>query len=394
VDTSAGEIRLVASYAGLAFTLGLAWFVLAPVVPAVSGTFHIALGAALLLISLYGYAMIVGSLPAGIWAARRGPGPALRIAILLTAAGLFVRAIAPTYSVLVVGQVLAALAYPFLIAPIGSVLRVAGVRRLKTGTGLVIGTLFFGMAVGALLGGRLPLAVDLWGSLLVNVLSGLWLWDTLPHLPAGRPVDLGPLRLVTSGWWLIGFVVASLTVMMGSVSSAALSHLHVSHGVELGGSLAALIFLGSALGAVVLGPVGQHWSDTRRIQNVMGVATLVFVCLGAALLTGSLPAGRTVFTDLTFFLLGAFGNGWYALALDAAAQEAADAGSAGLATAGYSLASNVGVAVVPTLLGPLVVSAAPAWFLITGLLALGAAAIPFVIRIKADVAEPAGAGPS
>lgn len=390
MDTPAREIRMLASYAAFAFTLGFGWFMLAPLVPAISGNFHVTLAASLLLISLYGYAMIAGSLPAGFFVARRGPGPVLRISIVLTAVGLLIRALGPNYAVFFVGQGLAALAYPFLIAPIGSVLRVAGVRRLRTGTGLVIGTLFFGMAMGALLAGHLEPLVDLWLAVIVNVLAGLWLWDTLPHLQPARSVDLGPIRLVVSGWWVIGFGVASLTVMMGSVASAALGHLQVPRAVELGSLLTALIFLGSAVGAILFGPIGQRWSDTRGLQKLLGILTLVFVLGAAALLTGVLPVGRSPGIDAVFFLLGVFGNGWYALALDQAAQEAANAGSAGLATAGYSLASNVGVAVVPSVLGPLVVSAAAGWFAITALLAVLAAAIPFVIRMTTGPASPAG----
>ncbi len=391
MDTPSRDARMLASYAGFAFALGFGWFILAPLIPMVGANFHVSLEAALLLISLYGYAMIAGSLPAGFWAARRGPGPLLRLAIVLTVTGLFLRAVAPGYPLFFGGQLLAALAYPFLIAPIGGVLRVAGVKSLRTATGLVIGTLFFGMAVGALLGGHLPPLFDLWLAVIVAVLGGLWLWDTLPHLPPAHAVELGPVRLVVSAYWVIGLVVASVSVMMGSVASAALTHLRVARAVPMASLLTALIFLGSALGASLFGAISQHWRDTRGIQRVLGVLTLVFVMAAAALLTGVLPVGRSPGIDAIFFLVGVFGNGWYALALEAAAQEAADAGSAGLATAGYSLASNVGVAIIPTVLGPLVVAAAAAWFALTALMTLVAAAVPFVIRRPGRVMGPGGA---
>jgi DHA1 family inner membrane transport protein len=160
--------------------------------------------------------------------------------------------------------------------------------------------------------------------------------------------------------------------------------------VELGSLLTALIFLGSAVGAVLFGPIGQRWSDTRGLQKFLGILTLIFVLGSAALLTGALPVGRSPGIDAVFFLLGVFANGWYALALDQAAQEAVNAGSAGLATAGYSLASNVGVAVVPSVLGPLVVSAAAGWFVVTTVIAVLAATIPFVIRMTTGSASSAG----
>ncbi len=384
----ASRPRLLAPYAAFAFTLGLGWFVLAPLVPVLMAHFHIALGSALLPISLFGYAMIVGSLPAGFWVARQGPGPALKLAVALTAAGLITRALAADYPVFVVGQALAALAYPLLIAPIGAVLRLGGLAHLKSATGLVIGTLFFGMAVGALLGGHLRPSTDLWLAVTVNLLAGFWLWTRVARLEPPTPVTLGPVRLVMSGWWVIGFVVASTTVMMGSVSSAALTHLHVASALTLGSLLTALTFVGSAVGAAAFGWIGQRaGDDTRRLQQGLGIVMWVVTMAAGAVLTGLWPV-RGSGLDALFLLLGLVGNGWYALALESAARDARSAGSAGLATAGYSLASNVGVAVLPTLLGPLVVTAALGWWTITTLLAVAAAVMPFVLGPSA----PAAAG--
>lgn len=380
--SSTAPVGVLTPYTVFALTLGFSWFLLAPLVPSISSALGVAIPVVLVFISLYGYAMVVGSLPAGYWVARRGPRPALGAAILLTVVGLLIRALAPNLALFWVGQSVAALAYPCLIAPIGSVLRLSGVKHLKAGTGLTIGMLFLGMALGALLGPALGLQGGFWVSVVANLAAGVWLWRELGKLPAHTAMDLGPVKLVVSAWWIVGFVVASTSVMMGAIAVPVLLHLKVASALPLGGLLTALTFLGSAVGAAGFGRYGEMLPNTAQIQRVLGVLTLLAVLGVSLVMTGALPAASAVPLVL-FFLMGAFGNGWYSLALEAAAEAARSAGSAGLATAGYSMASNVGVALVPAILGPLALGAPGVWLTVTMVLALVAAAIPFLVKATA-----------
>lgn len=370
---------LLLPYALFAFVLGFAWFMLAPLVPDLIAHLKSPLGAVLLLISLYGYAMIVGALPAGFWTARKGPQPVLHLSIILTVVGLLVRAVAGDYALFFIGQVIAALAYPFLIAPIGSILRLSGVERTKAATGLVIGTLFFGMALGSLVAPHLSGAADLWLAVGLNVVVGVWLWMALRAVNAPDAASLGRVRIVASGWWVVGFVVSSVSVMYGSVSASALTHLHVANAAALGGLLSSLTFLGSAIGAALFGWLGERRQESVGLQRVLGVLTVVLLMACAFLLTGTLsPTAAGL--DVVFLIFGVVSNGWYTLALEAAAARAQSAGSAGLATAGYSMASNIGVAILPVVLGPLVISAPNAWLVVLVIIAIIAAAVPFFTR--------------
>ncbi len=373
------QSRVLTPYAVFAFVLGFAWFMLAPLVPDLIGRLKSPLAAVLLLISLYGYAMIVGALPAGFWTARRGPRPVLRLAVALTVVGLLVRAAAGSYAVFFSGQVVAALAYPFLIAPIGSVLRLSGVSRTKAATGLVIGTLFFGMAMGSLVAPHIGGTADLWLAVALNLVVGIWLWTALAKVEAPVPETLGRVRIVASGWWIVGFVISSISVMYGSVSTTALAQQHVANAPLLGGLLSSLTFLGSAIGAAIFGWLGESRKESLGLQRGLGVLSLIFLLACAFLLTGVLPptAGGL---DAAFLIFGAVSNGWYTLALEAAATRAQNAGSAGLATAGYSMASNVGVAILPVVMGPLVVTAPSAWLVVLGILGVAAVAVPFVMK--------------
>lgn len=374
--------RVLAPYAVFAFVLGFAWFMLAPLVPNLIQHLKAPLASILLLVSLYGYAMIVGALPAGFWTARSGPRPVLRTAVILTVAGLLIRALATSYGLFLVGQIVAALAYPLLIAPIGSVLRLSGITRTKAATGMVIGTLFFGMALGSLTAPHLRAGEDLWLALALNLVVGVWLFVALGKVSVASR-NLGRVRIVASSWWIIGFVVSSVSVIYGSISTTALTHLHVAQAATLGGLLSSLTFLGSAMGAVVFGWIGQARGEIRSLQRVLAVLTLVFLLGCAMLLTGVLPPGH-VGLDAMFLAFGIVSNGWYTLALESAANVAQSAGSAGLATAGYSMASNIGVAILPSLVGPLVVSAPAGFLAILAVLVIIAALVPFITRASGE----------
>ena len=161
-------------------------------------------------------------------------------------------------------------------------------------------------------------------------------------------------------------------------------------GAALGGFLSALTFLGSAAGAILFGWWGQSRSESRGLQRTLGLLTLVFLMASGFLLTGMLSPSATGL-DLVFFVFGALSNGWYALALESSASAAQSAGSAGLATAGYSMASNVGVAILPVILGPLAISAPHAWLIILALMAIIAVLMPFVIKALPEPASDQGA---
>lgn len=366
-------------YALFAFSLGFAWFMMAPLVPDLVVRLSAPLGAILFLISLYGYAMIVGSMPAGFWVARQGPTQPLRLSIALTVIGLIIRTVASHYSLFLFGQILAALAYPFLIAPIGAILRQSGIVKTRMATGIVIGTLFFGMSVGSLVAPHLPPNTVLWIAVILNLVIGVWLWQASSRITYQPQPQLGAVKVVVTSWWVIGFVVSSISVMFGSISTTALGHLHVVNAASLGGLLSSLTFLGSAVGAALFGWIGQQQNDTKGLKRYLGIFTLIFLMGSGFLLTGVLSP-TTIALDVVFFIFGVVSNGWYALALESAATAAQNAGSAGLATAGYSMASNVGVAIVPVLLGPLVVQNANAWLVILGIMALIAAIVPFVAK--------------
>lgn len=370
-------------YVLFAFVLGFAWFMLASMVPAIMTELHASLSSTLLFISFYGYAMVIGAIPAGIWTARKGPRPVLTCAVILSIIGLFLRLFAHTYVVFFIAQAIAALAYPFLIAPIGSVLRMSNIRSLKMATGLTIGMLFFGMGLSAIIASHFTMMTGLWVGFILNLIVGIWLLIALRGIPQFDGPMLVRIRVTYSNWWIIGLVVSSTSVMIGGVTASALGHLQIADADAFGGLLSGLTFLGSAVGAGLFGAVAEGLRNAKQLIRTLAILTLLSVLLVTLLMTGHLGHSKAIF-DIMFFLAGVFGNGWYTLTLEEAARRAADNGSAGLNTAGYSMASNLGVAIIPVILGPLVISQPTQWITITLILFVIAVILSFVTRVQAD----------
>ncbi len=366
------------AYVVFAFTLGMAWFVLAPLVPDLIHHLQSSLSSILLFVSLYGFAMIVFSLPAAWWAKKSGVSPVLRTAVLLSVVGLGVRIFSSSYALFFVAQAVAAIAYPFLISPVGAVLRQAGLVRWRAVTGLTIGLLFLGMSVGAFLGPRLASVFGLTGTLTfvfaVNLVAGIFLFATAGRLQQSAPdaTSTATSRVVFGSprWWWIGLAIAATSVMFGGIAVSALSHQHLSNAAALGSLLTALNFLGSAIGAILFAWLADTFGHPRAWLWTLLALTTIFTAMVTLALTGAWLTGPGVL-KVVFFLLGLFGNGTYALALAATGAASREALGAGVQTAGFSMASNVGVALLPPLLGPLVLTQPTTFAIVTiGILVL------------------------
>ncbi len=395
-STPVPESRAVAvtvAYVTFAFTLGAAWFVLAPLIPALITHLHASLSSILLFVSLYGFAMIVFSMPAAWWARKDGVSPVLRTAIVLSFIGLGGRVFASSYNWFFLAQAIAAIAYPMLISPVGAVLRRARLTHWRAATGLTIGMLFFGMSMGAFLGPTLFAAFGLSGTLVfswvLNALVGVFLFSAVNNLPAERGEPEATRRIVFGSprWWWIGLAIASTSVMFGGIAVSVLLHLNVPGATQLGATLTALTFLGSAVGASLFPSLADVFGKSGVWQLVLIVLTTILTVLVVLVFTNGIQASANLL-KVVFFLLGLFGNGCYALSLGATAAAAREAEGAGVQTAGFSMASNVGVALVPPLLGPLVISAPVAFGLFTILIAV-LAVVNVSINVRREAAVSA-----
>ena len=344
----------------LLFTIGVAWFVLAPLVPDISSAFGIAssnVGSVLLLISMYGYTMVVLGLLAGWISAKFTVKSALYLAAIMSVIGLVGRAMSVNYDMLLVFQVIAAVAYPLAMAPVGTVAESLFKEKSHTVVGISVGILFFGLAVGSFVGPSLASSFGLYGTLWITailaIVAALWIFTGIKGYPVnykGKSLK-GTFKWgMLKNWW-VGFAIASMSVMFGGIASTVLiaDGFPTSTAIGYGGLLGGLAFLGSALGAIIMPPIFENANKVRFGLIFNAVLAFVFVMLVGYGLAyhPSLPLLLA-----SFFLFGFFGNAYWSMALTSTTKYVSDPARAGFATSMYSVITNIGVAIIPVYLGP------------------------------------------
>ncbi len=340
----------------LLFTIGFGWFVLAPLVPALGKTFGVNLSDILLIVSTYGYTMVVLGLLAGYISAKFTVKAALYSAAILSFIGLLGRVLSPNYITFLITGIIAAIAYPLAMAPVGSVSESMFKERSHTVIGISVGLLFLGMAFGAFLGPDLFSAIGLsgtlWSTVALSLIALIWIAFGIKGYPVnykGKSLH-GSFKWGMLKNWYVGLSIASMSVMFGGIASTVLILHNVPElqALSYGGLLGGLAFLGSALGAIILPPIFEQYRQFRLGLVTTGVLMFVFV---AAMALGLAYTTDILLIALGFFFFGFFGNAYWSMAMTSTTNYVSDPAQAGFATSMYSVFTNLGVAFIPVLLG-------------------------------------------
>ncbi len=354
----AGNWGKLAPYLFLLFTIGFGWFILSPLVPGILSTFGVGLSLGVLLISLYGYTMVVVGLLAGWLSAKFTVKAALYSAAIISFVGLLGRALSPNYSVLFFFQIIAALAYPLAMAPVGSVAGSLFKDKSHTVIGVSVGLLFLGMAAGSFVGPSIFSAYGLYGAFWVTVIlaaiAAIWTFFGIRGYPTfykGRSLH-GTFKVGMIKNWYVGLIISSASVMFGGIAAEVLiaGHISATTAIEFAGLFGGLAFLGSAIGAIVLPPLFEKYKQIRVGLVSTSLLSFVFVFTMAYFLPFMPILGLLA---VAYFLFGFFGNAFWSMAMASTTNYVSDPAKAGFATSMYSVATNLGVAFVPVLLGPL-----------------------------------------
>lgn len=382
----------------LNFTIGFGWFSLAPLVPHLISQFSVGEGAIILLISLYGYTMVVVALISGYLSSRYSVSSTLTLAAIISSAGLFFRAFSNSYDILLIAQIVAALAYPLAVAPVGSIAQSINPKNSHTIVGVSIGILFLGMSAGAFL---TPSIYSALGSVsnvfLLDAAVSLIALVTLPLVLKSYPKDYAGKSLKGSfkpGMlknWYIGLIISSLSVMFGGIAASELiSHkMALDTAISYAGLLSGLAFLGSALGAIILPPL---FEKSGKVRTGM-IGTSLISLLAIASLAYALSYTTEVnLLMASYFLFGFFGNAFWSMALTSTTKYVEDPAQAGFSTSMYSVATNLGVAFVPTFLGPYFsTNALPGVIIVSAMVAVGFV-LSFFLKVKKEGTPSADTG--
>ncbi len=371
------KIASLVPYWILNFTIGFGWFSLAPLVPNLMGQYSFSdPSPIILLISLYGYAMVVVALISGYLSSKFSVSHILMLAAVISSVGLFLRAFSSTYDFLLVAQIVAAIAYPLAVAPVGAIAQSINPKKSHTIVGVSIGVLFLGMSAGSFVTPTLYLALGGVHNVFVFIAAlSLIALAALPLVYKSYPKDYtgkslkGSVKLGMFKNWYIGLAISSLSVMFGSIAASELLAKSFSTALELSGSLSGLAFLGSALGAIILPPLFESLGKVRAGMVLTSLVSFLSIVLLAYYLAYTTESSILM---LSYFLFGFFGNAFWSMALTSTTKYVKDPAQAGLSTSMYSMATNLGVAFIPTFLGPYFLSnALQGVAVVSGMVAVG-----------------------
>ncbi len=352
----AGNWGKLVPYWFLLFTIGFAWFVLAPLVPLLIKSMGVGEASILLLVSIYGYTMVVLGLLAGWISAKFTVKAALYTSAILSVIGLIGRGLfASNYAGFLVFQIIAAAAYPLAMAPVGAVADSLMKERAHSVVGISVGILFLGLGVGALLGPYVTsgfgLSGTLWTTAILAILAAIWIAFGINGYPTnykGRSLHGVFKPGMIKNWW-VAFAISSMAVMFGGIASTMLLHFNIANAIAIGGLLGGLAFIGSALGSIILPPIFEQYKRIREGLIITALLSLIFV-MTLSYSLGFAPSIAVLV--LAFFLFGFFGNAYYVMAMSTTTNYVSNPGQSGFATSMYSVIGNIGVAFVPVFLGP------------------------------------------
>ncbi len=340
----------------LLFTIGFGWFLLAPLVPALVGSFHVSIGSILILISAYGYTMVIFGLLAGYISAKFTVKTAIYASAIISIAGLVGRAISQNYTTFLVTGIIAAIAYPMAMAPVGSIAKSLFPVKSNTVIGISVGILFLGLASGSFLGpyafGSFGLSGALWLTAILSVVAAVFVFTGIKGYPVyykGKSLK-GVFRAGMLKNWYVGLAISSMSVMFGSIGSTVLllHKISLNYALAYGGIFGGLVFLGSAIGAIIIPPVFERYKILHKGFIITG--TLMFVSI--AIVAISLSYSVLIIVIATgYFLFGIFGNAYWSMAMTSTTNYVNDPAQAGFATSMYSVFTNLGVAFIPVFLG-------------------------------------------
>ena len=379
----------------LNFTIGFGWFTLSPILPDLSTHYAVGPASILLLISLYGYTMVAFALLSGYLSAKYSIRISLMISASLSVVGLIIRSISPDYAVLFLGQIIAASAYPLALGPVGALAQSINRERANTVVGVSVGILFLGMSAGALLTPYLF-------ALLKDSISSIFLLDavlaiaalvilplgsrTYPREYAGRSLR-GSFRPGMIKNWYVGLIISAFSVMFGGIASTALTNHHVSNALAYGGAMSGLAFLGSALGAIILPPLFERIRMIRAGMVITSALSLVSILFLTYFLAFTVVINVLL---ASFFTFGFFGNAFWSMAMTSTTRYVEDPAKAGFSTSMYSVATNLGVALIPTFFGVFFLTSPAYGMIITSVLVAAAFILSFFLiagRITAKSPE-------
>ncbi|MEV5053535.1 MFS transporter [Arthrobacter sp. LAR12-1-1.1] len=291
------------------FGIGLTEFVIMGLLPQVAADFRVTEATAGWLISGYALAVVVGALGLTAAVTRFERKPVLAVLMVLFIAGNLVSALAPDYSMMMAGRIIAALSHGAFFG-IGAVVAASMVAPTKKAgaiaimfTGLTAANVL-GVPFGTMLGQAAGWRSTFWAITVIGVLALAGILALVPKTGSGDAAGSlrGELRAFRSGqvWLSILVTILGYGGMFGAFTYIAFTLTEVT-GFSATTVPWLLILFG--VGLFIGNTVGGKAAD----KNVDRTLLVVLAVLVVVLVVFALTAGNQPVTIASMVLLGGFG---------------------------------------------------------------------------------------
>lgn len=292
------------------FGIGLTEFVIMGLLPQVAADFHVTEATAGWLISGYALAVVVGALGLTAAVTRFERKPVLAVLMVLFIAGNLVSALAPDYSVMMIGRIIAALSHGAFFG-IGAVVAASMVAPNKKAgaiaimfTGLTAANVL-GVPFGTMLGQAAGWRSTFWAITVIGVLALAGILALVPKTGSGESAAgglRGELRAFRSGqvWLSILVTILGYGGMFGAFTYIAFTLTEVT-----GFSATTVPWLLILFGVGLF--IGNTLGGKAADKNVDRTLVVVLAILVPVLVLFALTAGNQPVTIASMVLLGGFG---------------------------------------------------------------------------------------
>ncbi len=296
------------------FGIGLTEFVIMGLLPQVAADFHVTEAVAGWLISGYALAVVVGALALTAAVTRFERKPVLAALMVLFIAGNLISALAPGYTIMMVGRIIAALAHGAFFG-IGAVVAASMVAPTKKAgaiaimfTGLTAANVL-GVPFGTMLGQAAGWRSTFWAITVIGVLALAGILALVPRTGAGDTGSgstagglRGELRAFRSGqvWLSILVTILGYGGMFGAFTYIAFTLTEVT-----GFSAATVPWLLILCGVGLF--IGNTIGGKAADRNVDRTLLVVLAALVVVLVSFALTAANQPMTIASMVLLGGFG---------------------------------------------------------------------------------------
>jgi DHA1 family inner membrane transport protein len=291
------------------FGIGLTEFVIAGLLPEVAADFAVSEAAAGWLISGYALSVAVGALALTAAVTRFSRKRVLLALLILFIAGNLISAIAPDYSVMLLGRIVAALCHGAFFG-IGAVVAADMVAADKKAgaiavmfTGLTLANVL-GVPFGTFLGQAFGWRSTFWAITVIGVIAFVGILTLVPDVRHSAAVGglRGELRAFRSGqvWLSLVVTVLGFGGMFGAFTYIAYTLTEVS-GFDSGAVPWLLVLFGVGL---FLGNIAGGKAADRRLDATLIV---VLAALTVVLVAFAVVAANPILTLVALFLMGALG---------------------------------------------------------------------------------------